>query len=197
MSNAIAFRYAQLSDIPAIVHLVESAYRGDVSRAGWTTEADFLEGQRIDAQSVQGDIENLDSVILLAYYSVASTPSTGSGTECSASSRVVSEILACCHLQKKQTACYFGMFSVNPTQQGAGIGKLLIQEAERIAKYDWQCSHMEMTVIDIRHELIDFYLRRGYIRTGKHLPFPYGDERFGIPLRNDLRFEILEKPLGD
>ena len=177
MSNAIVFRYAQLRDIPAIVQLVESAYRGEASRAGWTTEADFLEGQRIDAKSVQADIENLDSVIVLAESD--------------------SSLLACCHLQKKQTASYFGMFSVNPTQQGAGIGKLLIQEAERIAKYDWQCSHMEMTVIDIRHELIDFYLRRGYIRTGKHLPFPYGDERFGIPLRDDLRFETLEKPLGD
>lgn len=187
MSTAIAFRHAQLSDIPSIVHLVESAYRGEASRAGWTTEADFLEGQRIDAQSVQADIEKLDSVIVLAYYSTASTSS--------ATNLAVAEILACCHLQKKQTACYFGMFSVNPTQQGAGIGKLLIQEAERIAKYDWQCSHMEMTVIDIRDELIDFYIRRGYVRTGKHLPFPYGDERFGIPLRNDLRFEILEKNL--
>ncbi len=177
MSTAIAFRNAQLSDIPSIVHLVESAYRGDASRAGWTTEADFLEGQRIDAQSVQADIENPDSLIVLA--------------------ELDSSLLACCHLQKKQLACYFGMFSVSPTQQGNGIGKHLIAEAERIAKYDWHCSHMEMTVIDIRNELIDFYLRRGYVRTGKHLPFPYGDERFGIPLRGDLRFEILEKPLHD
>lgn len=188
MSTAIAFRYAQLSDISAIVHLVESAYRGDASRAGWTTEADFLQGQRIDAQSVQADIENPDSLIVLAHYSAASNPSTTSGTD---------DILACCHLQKKQSACYFGMFSVKPEQQGTGIGKLLIQEAERISKQEWHCTLMEMTVIDIRDELIDFYLRRGYVRTGKHLPFPYGDERFGIPLRDDLRFEILEKKLQD
>ncbi len=192
MSTAIAFRYAQLSDISAIVQLVESAYRGDASRAGWTTEADFLEGQRIDAQSVQADIENPDSLIVLAFRSTASSTSTSG-----ASTPAVAEIQACCHLQKKQIACYFGMFSVEPTQQGSGLGKLLIQEAERIAKQDWHCTHMEMTVIDIRVELIDFYLRRGYARTGKHLPFPYGDERFGIPLRDDLRFEILEKPLGD
>jgi predicted GNAT family N-acyltransferase len=176
MNTSLAFRYAQLSDIPEIVRLVESAYRGDASRVGWTTEADFLQGQRIDAQNVKADIENSDSRIVLAESN--------------------SDLLACCHLQKKQSACYFGMFSVNPTQQGNGIGKHLITEAERIAKQDWHCTHMEMTVIDIREELIDFYLRRGYRRTGKHLPFPYGDERFGIPLRNDLRFEILEKPLA-
>ncbi len=177
MSYPIAFRYAQLSDIPAIVHLVESAYRGDASRAGWTTEADFLQGQRIDAQSVQADIENPDSVIVLA--------------------ELNSSLLACCHLQKKQSACYFGMFSVDPTQQSHGIGKQLMTEAERIAKQDWHCTYMEMTVIDIRDALIDFYIRRGYLRTGKHLPFPYGDARFGIPMRDDLRFEILEKPLHD
>lgn len=173
MSAAIAFRYAQLSDIPAIVQLVESAYRGDASRAGWTTEADFLEGQRVDAQSVQADIESPDSVIVLAESD--------------------SDLLACCHLQKKQSACYFGMFSVQPKQQGTGLGKQMMAEAERIARDHWQCTQMQMTVIDIRDELIRFYERRGYLRTGKHLPFPYGDERFGIPLRDDLRFEILEK----
>ena len=186
MSNAIAFRFAQLSDIPSIVQLVESAYRGDASRAGWTTEADFLQGQRVDAQSVQADIENPDSVIVLAEYAAtASTASIGSATG----------ILASCHLQKKQSTCYFGMFSVQPKQQGTGLGKQMMAEAERIARDHWLCTQMQMTVIDIREELIRFYERRGYLHTGKHLPFPYGDERFGIPLRNDLRFEILEKPL--
>ncbi len=178
----LSFRHAMHNDISAIVALVESAYRGDVSRAGWTTEADFLEGQRVDALSVRADIDAIDSIILLV--------------EQSNSSATASEILACCHIKKNNSACYFGMFSVNPTQQGNGIGKLLIQEAEQFAKQVWHCTHMEMTVIDIRVELIDFYQRRGYVRTGKHLPFPYGDERFGIPLRDDLRFEVLEKPLG-
>lgn len=178
MTAGIAFRHAQLADISSVVALVESAYRGDASRAGWTTEADMLEGQRIDAQRVRADIENTDSIILLA--------EQGTG-----------ELIACCHLQKNAPACYFGMFSVSPLQQGHGIGKRLINEAERIAQQEWHCTRMEMTVIDIRDELIDFYLRRGYLRTGKHLPFPYGDERFGIPLRDDLRFEILEKSLHD
>ena len=176
MMPAIKFRAACLDDIPAIVQLVESAYPGDASRAGWTTEADFLEGQRIDAAGVKADIETPHNRVLLA---------EGDGG-----------LLACCHLQKTGDACYFGMFSVQPAQQGTGLGKRMMAEAERIAREDWRCTRMQMTVIDIRAELIGFYVRRGYVRTGVHKPFPYGDERFGIPLRADLRFEVLEKPLG-
>ena len=176
MMPAIKFRAACLDDIPVIVQLVESAYRGDASRAGWTTEADFLEGQRIDAAGVKADIETPHNRVLLA--------------ECDGG------LLACCHLQKTGDACYFGMFSVQPAQQGTGLGKRMMAEAERIAREDWRCTRMQMTVIDIRAELIGFYVRRGYVRTGVHKPFPYGDERFGIPLRADLRFEVLEKPLA-
>ena len=59
-----------------------------------------------------------------------------------------------------------------------------------------QMTTMQMTVIDCREELMAFYERRGYARTGIKKPFPYGDERFGIPRRDDLRFEVMEKPLG-
>jgi ribosomal protein S18 acetylase RimI-like enzyme len=87
------------------------------------------------------------------------------------------------------------MFSVRPNLQNAGIGKQVLAEAERIAREEWRLPAMRMTVIDVRDALIAWYERRGYRRTGKHKPFPYGDARFGIPKRNDLRFEILEKPL--
>lgn len=175
MSNAVTYRHASLEDIPAIVALVESAYRGEASRAGWTTEADFLEGQRIDADGVRDDIEQHGGLILLA--------------------EAASRLLACCHLQQQGDVCYFGMFSVQPGQQGNGLGKQMMHEAERIARADLHCARMQMTVIDIRAELIGFYQRRGYVRTGVFKPFPYGDERFGIPLRDDLRFEVLEKAL--
>jgi ribosomal protein S18 acetylase RimI-like enzyme len=89
------------------------------------------------------------------------------------------------------------MFSVRPGLQGGGIGKQVLAEAERIAREDWGLAVMRMTVIDIRAELIAFYERRGYHRTGIRKPFPYGDERFGLPLRDDLRFEVLEKELAD
>jgi ribosomal protein S18 acetylase RimI-like enzyme len=88
------------------------------------------------------------------------------------------------------------MFSVKPTQQGGGIGKLMMSAAERVAREDWKCTRMEMTVISIRDDLIAWYERRGYRRTGRFRPFPYGDERYGIPKRDDLRFELLEKRLG-
>lgn len=174
--NPLSFRPAIVDDIPEIVALVESAYRGDASRVGWTTEANILEGQRIDAEGVRAALEKPNSMVLLAVQA--------------------GKLLACCHLEKTAEACYFGMFSVNPSSQGSGIGKAVLAEAERLAKSLWQSQRMEMTVIDIRDELIAFYIRHGYRRTGKHLPFPYGDERFGIPLRDDLRFEVLEKELA-
>ena len=105
-------------------------------------------------------------------------------------------LLACAHVAEEDGAGYFGMFSVRPDLQGGGVGKAMLAEAERIAREEWQLPTMRMTVIDIRDELIAFYERRGYARTGIKKPFPYGDERFGIPLREDLRFEVLEKDLG-
>jgi GNAT superfamily N-acetyltransferase len=170
------YRHAVPEDTLAIVGLVESAYRGDISRIGWTTEADFLEGQRIDSAGVLDNMSKAGSQILLAEHS--------------------GQLMACCHLEKFGDACYFGMFSVRPDQQGSGIGKRLMHEAENFAREAWGCQRMEMTVIDIRQELIEFYQRRGYRRTGIFKPFPYGDERYGIPQRDDLRFEILEKTLS-
>jgi len=178
---AFSFRKAEPADVPAIVALVESAYRGDASRAGWTTEADLLEGQRVDALGVGEIVVKSGSYVLLA----ESPPGAGNGAG----------LLACCHLERQGNACYFGMFSVKPTQQGGGIGKLMLAEAEHVARTEWSSTHVQMTVISIRDELIAWYERRGYRRTGRFKPFPYGDERFGIPQRDDLRFELLEKRL--
>ena len=169
------FRAATPADLDAIVALVTSAYRGDSSRAGWTTEADFLDGNRIDAEVLRADIERPGSRVLLAERDGA--------------------LLACAHVSEDDDAGYFGMFSVVPGLQGGGIGKQVLAECERIARDDWRLPAMRMTVIDIRDELIAFYERRGYRRTGILKPFPYGDERFGLPPRDDLRFEVLEKTL--
>ncbi len=99
------------------------------------------------------------------------------------------------HVAEEGGAGYFGMFSVQPKLQGGGIGKVVLDEAERIVRDEWKLSAMRMTVIDVREELIAFYERRGYRRTGITKPFPYGDARFGLPKREDLRFEVLEKIL--
>lgn len=176
----LEFRTAAPADVDAVVALVESAYRGEASRAGWTTEADLLGGRRTGPDDVLACIERPRSAILLAERS-------GDGGR---------ELLACAHVADDDGAGYFGMFSVRPSLQGGGIGKRLLEHAERFVRERWSLPVMRMTVIDVRDELIAFYERRGYRRTGIVKPFPYGDERFGLPLRDDLRFEVLEKPLG-
>ncbi len=174
-SMPLRFRPAVHADTDALVALVESAYRGDASRAGWTTEADFLDGRRTGVDAIKACIDSHRSLILIGERE--------------------DDLLACAHVAIEDGAGYFGMFSVRPTLQGGGVGKAMLAEAERIVGDDWQVPTMRMTVIDIRNELIAFYERRGYHRTGVFKPFPYGDERFGVPKRDDLRFEVLEKML--
>ena len=176
----ISFRSATCDDVDAIVILVESAYRGDASRAGWTTEADLLDGRRTGPDEVDACIARPRSQVLLAE---AAHPEPNN------------RLLACAHVADEDGAGYFGMFSVQPGLQNAGIGNAVLTEAERIVREEWNLSLMRMTVIDIRVDLIPWYERRGYRRTGITRPFPYGDAHFGIPKRDDLRFEILEKIL--
>ncbi|MCC4619036.1 GNAT family N-acetyltransferase [Xanthomonas cassavae CFBP 4642] len=167
------FRTATVDDIDALVQLVTSAYRGDSSRAGWTTEADILDGARIDPAVLRQDILRERSLVLLVEQD--------------------GRLLACAHIADDDGTGYFGMFAVDPSLQGSGLGKTLLAEGERMVSTEWRLPLIRMTVIDVRHELIAFYERRGYHRTGAFKPFPYGDERFGVPLRQDLRFEVLEK----
>ena len=171
----IAWRVAEPRDAAAVRALVESAYRGEASRRGWTTEADLLDGQRTDVAGVAELIATPDSLVLLA--------------------EAGADLIACAHLARKGDSAYFGMFSVRPERQAGGIGRAMLAEAERLARERWQAVRMEMTVISVRDELIAWYERRGYRRTGEYSPFPYGDERFGIPRRDDLRFERLVKEL--
>ncbi len=173
----LRFRAATHADVPAIVALVESAYRGDASRAGWTTEADLLDGRRTGPDDVQACLDRPDSLVLLA--------------EAAADGA----LLASAHVCLDDGCGYFGMFAVDPTRQAGGLGRAVLAEAERVARERWRAPSMRMTVIDVREELIGWYQRRGYRRTGIRSPFPYGDARFGLPKRDDLRFERLEKAL--
>lgn len=174
-ATGLTFRDATDADVDALVALIESAYRGDDSRAGWTTEADLLEGQRTDPQGVLEVIKAPGSRLLTAERD--------------------GRVVACCQLEHRGDHAYFGMFAVSPALQGAGLGKVVMAQAERLARQTWGVTEMQMTVISQREDLIAWYERRGYRRTGRTQPFPYGDERFGIPLRSDLRFELLVKPL--
>ena len=174
-THPLAFRDATAGDIDAIVALVTSAYRGEASRAGWTTEADLLDGNRIAPEVLRADIARERSRVLLASQD--------------------GQLVACAHVAVEDGAGYFGMFAVRPLLQGGGVGKAVLAEAERVVRDDWGLATMRMTVIDLREDLIAWYERRGYRRTGVKKPFPAVDPRFGIPKRDDLRFEVLDKPL--
>lgn len=173
--SPLTFRAAIFADAPAIVALVESAYRGDSGRRGWTTESDLLDGPRTGAWEVRRLLGKPDERVLLAHRDGA--------------------LIACVHIRKKGGSCAFGMFAVNPELQRAGVGKLILHEAERVAREEYGCAQMELNVISVRAELIAWYERRGYRRTGKLRPFPPGNGCSGFAKKTDLHFELMLKPL--
>lgn len=170
-----AQRPATSEDIPALLALVHSAYRGDASRVGWTTEADLLDGQRTDLNLLAADLANPTLTVLYAVDEVGP--------------------LACAAVTDKgEGVAYFGMFAVRPAAQGARVGSAMLAAAEEHAR-GFGAVRMEMTVLVQRVELVAWYVRRGYAPTGETQPFPYGDERWGLPRRPDLSFVTLAKPL--
>lgn len=175
--GVLSFRPAELADVDTIVTLVNSAYRGDSSRQGWTTEADLLDGQRTDADEIRSLILDKNSLILLGWCQ--------------------GQLISSVHLQNTQErAAYLGMLTVRPGLQGAGLGRRVMEAAEDFARRTWGARRMRMTVIDRRHELIAYYERRGYRRTGESIPFP-DDPRFGLPKVAGLRLEVLEKRIAE
>lgn len=192
MPSPLHFRAATPADRDAIIALVTAAYRGESSREGWTTEADLLDGPRIAPEVLDADLARSRSIVLLAERDEAPTAVASPEPGVSVAIR---RMVACAHVCEEDGAGYFGMFAVDPRRQGAGLGDAVLRECERIACEEWRLPAMRMTVIDCRHELLAWYERRGYRRTGVTKPFPYGDLRFGHPKRDDLRFEVLEKAL--
>lgn len=170
------FRLARPGDAAALQPLVHRAYRGDSARAGWTHEADLLDGQRIDAVDLESLIADATQVVIVAEASGAA--------------------VGCVQVSDKgEGLAYLGMLTVDPMLQGSGLGRALIDEAERVAKDRFGANRMEMTVIVQRTELIDWYVRRGYALTGERRPFPATDPRFGLPKRDDLEFVVLGRAL--
>jgi ribosomal protein S18 acetylase RimI-like enzyme len=174
----LTYRYADPADVPAVVDLVESAYRGEESLSGWTSEAELIEGQRTDAATVSALLAEPGTHVLLA--------------------EEAGVLQVCCELQEPVMpggAAYFGMFAVRPSLQRGGYGRIVLAEAERIARDKFGAATLEMSVIRQREVLIAWYERRGYQRTGELKPFPYGDESVGRPKTRDLEFATLAKPL--
>jgi GNAT superfamily N-acetyltransferase len=174
--NGMRLRSASLADAATIAALINAAYRGDSSRRGWTTEAEFLDGQRTDTQAIEQILAAPDQHMLLIEHG--------------------GQLIGCVHLEKsRDDVCHFGMFVIKPEVQGRGLGKWFIAAAENFARTELGCLTMQMLVISIRDELIAWYERRGYRPTGERQAFPYGNERFGVPLRDDLEFVVLAKKL--
>jgi ribosomal protein S18 acetylase RimI-like enzyme len=170
-------RDATPADIPALHALVESAYRGESSRAGWTTETDLLEGQRTDPEDLAAILADPEQGVLTAWRG--------------------DDLIGCILIARRgEGVGYFGMLSVSPTLQGGGLGRRLVGAAEAAMADRFGARRVRISVIPQRETLIGWYERLGYAATGETLPFPYGDTRFGLPLRDDLSFIVMEKALG-
>ena len=172
--SEVQFRRAVIRDAAEIADLVNNCYRGDSSRAGWTTEADLLDGTRTNAAEIQTFIEQPDRVILICI--------DGTG------------IVGSVNVERHGSSSYLGMLVVKPALQGTGLGRRIIQAAEDYARDEWQSKKMTMTVITRRSELIAYYERRGYRRTGELNPFK-SDDVHGIPRVDGIELEVLEKVL--
>jgi ribosomal protein S18 acetylase RimI-like enzyme len=165
------FRFAETADLPALHALIESGYRGDSARLGWTHEADLVEGERTNLAELGAIVDDPASRMLLVQEAGA--------------------FVGCVHiLNTGRGACYLGMLCVDPRRQAGGIGKQLIAAAERTAVELFGAVRMEMLVIDRRSELIAFYARLGYTPTGERRSFP-------LTTVSNLEFVVLRKPLAD
>lgn len=172
------FRNAKTSDASRVSDLVNSAYRGESSKAGWTTEESILGGQRTDAGRIQAVVETPDTRIVLCFQDPSEK-----------------KLLACVNLKKESaTTLYLGMLTVEPKLQGGGVGKAMLLESERIAR-ELGCSEIRMTVIHLRSELLAYYERRGYAKTGAWEPFPETDPGFGLPKVKGMKLLELKKPV--
>lgn len=171
-------RPAADAELAAVADLVNSAYRGESSRQGWTTETDYIGGQRTDPETLRRDLAAEPRARLLVLRDEADGP-----------------LLGCVWLEPAdEDAWYLGMLTVRPDLQDRRLGRGLLEAAERYAA-DRGARRIRMTVVQVRDTLIAWYQRRGYAPTGERRAFPYDEPQFGVPLRPDLEFVVLEKPL--
>jgi ribosomal protein S18 acetylase RimI-like enzyme len=173
----LSIRVGRPADAPAILELVQGAYRGEGSRRGWTTEADLLGGQRTDLEALGEILEDPSQAMLLAERDGA--------------------LVGCILIADRgEGTGYFGMLAVDPARQSGGVGRALLAAAQAEVVRRWDARVLQMQVFWQRAELIGWYERMGFRRTGETRPFPMDEPRMGLPLRTDLWFEVFEKPLA-
>lgn len=171
----LSFRDAEPADAQAVRALVELAYRSDEAGKGWTHESalfDFDRPRTSEAE-VESIIADPDSAFVLAEEAGA--------------------LVACALLSRQRESAYFGMFSVRPDRQATGVGRALLAACEARARQRFGARSMEMSVINVRAELIAYYERRGYTPTGDTQPFPF-DRVAGVK-RRDFHLVVLRKAL--
>lgn len=165
---------AKEAELPEIVDLINGAFRGSGKNASWNTEAAFIHGNRTTLALLKGELALHPKAELLAAH-------TGEN------------LVGCVWLEPVTSEVwYLGTLAVAPQLQKAGVGRELLALAEKWVQ-DRGAKTVRMRVVNVRDTLIAWYLRRGYGLTGETEPFPYGDNRFGTPLRDDLNFVVLEK----
>ncbi len=169
----LAFRYATAADAPAVRALIERAYRGEESAGSWTSEAHLLKGMRTRPGEIETLIAGTDTRFVLA--------------------EEAGEVVGCALIERRDGYCYFGMFAVRPDRQAGGVGRAVLNACEDAARDVWRSPEMRMTVISLRTDLIAYYERRGFVRTGETVTFPFADWTGETTRDFDLR--VLAKRL--
>jgi ribosomal protein S18 acetylase RimI-like enzyme len=176
---SLELRPAQPVDLPAIVRLMNFAFRGTGPNASWNTEAAFIDGNRTSEADLEAELAAKPRSHLLVFKENADSPIQG-----------------CVWLEPVSDGTwYLGSLTVDPLLQNSGLGRVLLESAEQWAK-ERGATTIEMKVVNVRDTLIAWYQRRGYRLTGETQQFPYGDNRFGTPRRDDLHFVVLERSLA-
>jgi ribosomal protein S18 acetylase RimI-like enzyme len=169
---------ASETDYPEIVALANLAFRGAGADAGWNSETGFIDGPRLTESLLRCDLAAKPDAVLLTLRDDADGPLLGT---------VLVE-------PKERYVWHLGLLTVRPDQQNRHVGRTLLTAAENFAR-QFGAQRIRMTVVNVRETLIAWYERRGYRLTGEVEPFPYDDQRFGQPLRDDLSFVVLEKEI--
>ena len=165
-------------EIPAVADLMNRAYRGAGAPSGWSNETQYLAGDRTTADLLRTDLAAKPAASLLKWVDEATDRLRGS---------VWLEPI-------NENTWYLGSLAIDPDQQNGGLGRVMLAAAEQWVQQQGG-KRVRMTVVNVRDSLIAWYIRRGYHKTGQTEPFPYGDDRFGKPLRDDLCFVELMKDL--
>ena len=163
-----------------IVDLANLAFRGSGAGASWNSEAGFIEGARLTETLLRADLASRPLAQLLTYREEANGGLLGT----------------VCLEPREDGVWYLGLLTVRPDLQRKQMGRALLATAENFAN-ERGAHRIRMWVVNVRKTLIAWYERRGYIVTSETQPFPYDDNRFGKPLRDDLHFVLLEKELSD